>query len=73
MAIEQSLTYNTSSTVIPGEVSIRGATKDTIVLVTATAAGETLCISADQTRQRNTGYGIIDAVTAAECSGTAWP
>ncbi|MEA2557549.1 MAG: hypothetical protein QOG88_1087, partial [Actinomycetota bacterium] len=71
--IEPSLTYNTSSTVIPGEVSIRDVNKETIVLVTATPNGDVLCIAADQSKTRNTSYGTMDAATVAECSDSQWP
>jgi hypothetical protein len=73
LKIEPSLTYNTSPTAIPGEVSIRDVQKDSIVLVTATPNGFPLCIAADQSTSPNTTYGATDAATVAECNDPAWP
>lgn len=73
-SIEPSLTYNTSPTVIAGEISIRDITESTVLLVTASGTSEVWCI-ADDTSTDTTTYGVgVDAQTAVECVGgeAAW-
>ena len=72
-SIEPSLTYNTSSTAISGEVSIRDVSASTVLLVTAAHDGSVWCIADDQTSGTTT-YGTVDAQTTAECVGgdAAW-
>jgi hypothetical protein len=54
-----------------GEVSIRGATADSLVLVSATSLGDTYCIAvtADPYGAVSTRYGTQDATSAEGCGG----
>ncbi len=72
-SIEPSLTYNTSSTAISDEVSIRDVSASTVLLVTAAHDGSLWCIADDQASGTTT-YGTVDAQTTAECVGgdAAW-
>ncbi len=71
--IEPSLTYNTSSAAVAGEVSIRDVTATTMLLVTAGQDGSVWCVADDQDGGTTT-YGTVDAQTTAECVGgdAAW-
>ncbi len=68
-SLEPSLNWTDAPAVGPGEVSIRGARPDSIVLVTLTESGKTLCIARTG---MDTTFGQVDAMTAAECTGD-WP
>jgi hypothetical protein len=71
-AIEPTLSYNTSTEAVAGEVSIRDAGSDRIVLVELSGSGTVLCIA--EQPEGSTTYGAVDAQTAAECVGgeAAW-
>jgi hypothetical protein len=69
--IEPSLTYNDSTTVTPGEVSIRDVSTTTVVLVAESDAGEVFCIADDATQ--GTTFGTTDAQATADCAELAWP
>lgn len=64
--IEPSLTYHTSTSAIPGEISIRDVSATTVLLVTAAQDGSVWCIANDASSGTTT-YGVVDAQTAAEC------
>jgi hypothetical protein len=71
-AIEPSLVYNIDSVAVAGEVSIRDAGRDHIVLAEASETGTAFCIA--EQPDGSTTYGAVDAQTAAECVGgeAAW-
>lgn len=71
-SFEPSITYNTASTAVAGEVSIRDAGADRIVLAELSGSGTVLCIA--EQPDGSTTYGAVDAQTAAECVGgeAAW-
>ena len=73
-SIEPTLTYNTSSTALEGEISIRAVTASTILLVTRSSDGGLWCIADDTDENGGTWYGTTDAQTIAECHGdiSAW-
>ncbi|MEX0992235.1 MAG: hypothetical protein WD004_08225 [Actinomycetota bacterium] len=68
-SIEPSLNWTDGPAIGPGDVSIRGARRDSIVLVTLTESGKTLCIARTG---MDTTFGQVDAMTATECTGD-WP
>ncbi len=53
-----------------GQISIRGATKTSVVLVEKSSSGTVFCISHTATAS---GYATVDAKSAGQCSGKAWP
>ncbi len=67
-----SITYNIAAQAVVGEVSIRDAGSDHIVLAELSDSGTVLCIA--EQPDGSTTYGAIDAQTAAECVGgeVAW-
>lgn len=76
-SIEPSLIFNTSSTAVEGEISIRDVTKSTILLVTQSSDGADWCIADDLSPGVTVGnitYDRFDAQTIAECTGdiSAW-
>jgi hypothetical protein len=66
--IEPSLTYNTSAKAKKGEVSIRDASKNAVVLVMKSESGKTFCL-VDDVSGAGVVYGTQDAKKAAGCSG----
>lgn len=72
ISIEPSLAYNASAQAVSGEVSIRDAGADHIVLAEVSETGNVFCIAENGTG--TTTYGAVDAQTAAECTGgeAAW-
>ena len=69
-AIEPSVTFNASPAAVEGEVSIRLASTDTVLLVTRASNGSLFCIADTGVTQT---YGTNDAKTIAECDLAAWP
>jgi hypothetical protein len=65
MGQDPSIAYNDAGSV-PGQVSIRGVTPTTVVLVYPSASGATLCAAASGTTLT---YGRQDASIAAGCTG----
>ena len=59
--------WGASPTAEAGKVSIRGATTDSVVLVTKGAGP--LCIAINGGRVT---YGHVDAVSATQCAGSGW-
>jgi hypothetical protein len=72
-SIEPSLTYNAAPSARVDEISIRDATRSTIVLATMIVDGDVFCIAEDEATG-TTSYGVMDAQTAADCDGgeAAW-
>jgi hypothetical protein len=64
--------YNTSTTAVMGEISIRDVTANTILLVGETSTGNVWCIAQDHAADHTT-YGTTDAQTIADCSDRSWP
>lgn len=71
-SIDPDRTFNSAAQAVAGEVSIRDAGADRIVLAEATEAGQVLCIA--EQPDGSTTHGALDAQTAAECVGgeAAW-
>ena len=63
------VTFNTSGRAVAGEVSIRDASKNTIVLVGKTSDGATYCLGWTSGKQL---YGTSDAKTVDQCRGMDW-
>ncbi|MEW6059887.1 MAG: hypothetical protein AB1551_07105 [Actinomycetota bacterium] len=69
VSIEPTLTYNTSTTALVGEISIRAVTDSTILLVTRSFDGRLWCIADHTDENGRTWYGTTDAQSIAECHG----
>ena len=67
--LDPALTFNTASPAVSGQVSIRGVTDHTLVLVTRSASGAVFCLAEDGSGHIH--YGTKDATKAAGCTG-AW-
>jgi len=65
-ATEPSLTWNDAAASVAGEVSVRGVTATTVVLVTESASGSNFCL---YDSNGTTGYGDDDAANVAACAG----
>jgi hypothetical protein len=64
--IEPGLRYNVAPAAVRGQVSIRGATAQSVALVERSPTGAVFCL-ADQSG--TVTYGRVDAPTAAACQG----
>jgi len=67
------LTWNTSSTAVSGEVSIRVVTETSIVLVTM-APKEPRCVALTMSGDGppRVTYGVTDAHSVADCDDSSW-
>lgn len=63
---DPSIRYNSSPAAVEGEVSIRGVTATSLVLVTRSPSGTPLCAAAIS---EAVTYAQVDAVTPFECLG----
>jgi len=68
--IEPALAWNESAKAVSNEVSIRGVTGRTVLLVTADGQGNPWCIADDA--DSVTTYGRVDAQTDADCANASW-
>lgn len=67
--IDPSLTFNLNDTVF-GEISIREASKTTVLFTTESASGAMFCAaSLKKPQDTTTLLGAVDATTASECVG----
>lgn len=67
--IGPSLVFNTSSTAVVGEISIRWADKKSVLLVEKSESGRVFCASYGA---GETGFGETDATSPGRCDGPIW-
>ena len=67
-AIDQGLAFNVSETVV-GEVTIRIATQESVLLTTESRSGQVLCMAYETD---GVSHGTKDAKTVAGCKGGGW-
>lgn len=65
-AVEPSLVWTDNAAAAAGQISIRGASADGVVLVTKSGSGNVLCIALSSAGQT---MGKQDAASAAQCTG----
>jgi hypothetical protein len=67
------VTFNTSETAVPGEISIRHVTAKELVLVGTTTSGQVYCLGVSHGPTNHSGFsytfGGLDAQTYDECRG----
>jgi type IV pilus assembly protein PilA len=67
--IEPALTWNNSPVALTDQVSVRGVSKQSVVLVTKSTSGHVFCFA---TGTLGDAEGTTDASAAGECAG-GWP
>ena len=72
IAGNHNVVYNTSTTAVMGEISIRDVGPNTILLVGKASTGNIWCIAQDHAADHTT-YGTTDAQAIADCSDRVWP